>query len=131
MKLDNQKILNHCTINLAYMKIFCRTSRFVPDTSRQSSTGSSNTVTLSNFLKWLRNVVLPLPILPSTHTVNGRLYNLLTEPDIFIKASRVALPEQTMNLISLSSIEDMKRICSYGLVRNISQEETVNFKQAR
>lgn len=48
------------------------TSKFVPDTSRQSSTGSSITMVFSHFLKCERKVVLPLPMFPSIQTVYGR-----------------------------------------------------------
>lgn len=49
------------------------TKRLKPSTLRHFSTGSVYKRTSSYFLKWLRNVVLPAPMLPSMNTVNGAL----------------------------------------------------------
>lgn len=49
------------------------TRRLKPSTLRHFSTGSVYKRTSSYFLKWLRNVVLPAPMLPSINTVNGAL----------------------------------------------------------
>lgn len=52
---------------------FLLTKRLKPSTFRHFSTGSVYRHTSLYFLKWLRNVVLPAPMLPSINTVNGAL----------------------------------------------------------
>ena len=53
------------------------TSKLWPWTFLHLSTGSWRTSTPLNCWKWLRNVVLPLPILPSTMTLKGAFFAAL------------------------------------------------------
>lgn len=69
------------------------TNRLCPWTSLHFSTGSWRTSTSLNLLKWLRNVVFPLPIFPSTITVKGLLALVCFLPSMVLKNDFTGLGE--------------------------------------
>ena len=69
------------------------TKRLCPWTSLHFSTGSCRTSTSLNLLKWFRNVVLPLPIFPSTITVKGLLALVCFLPSMVLKNDFTGLGE--------------------------------------
>lgn len=96
------------------------TRRLTPSTLRHFSTGSVCKHTSSYFLKWLRNVVLPAPMLPSMNTVNGAFFgvqnfcnSLLAIFCIIFPVSMTVQQQKVQNRYKIAQIR-WKKNCLYN-----------------